>query len=54
MNPAYCNECIWFYTRTIKGCTEYLCSYAKSHNNRIVWGRLVNIKRIKKCNKKEK
>ena len=51
MNPAYCDDCKWFYIRTIKRRTDYMCSYSRYHQTGMKFGRLVNIKRIKKQQK---
>ena len=33
--------------------TEYMCSYVRNHQTGMKWGRLINIKRKKTCNRKE-
>lgn len=53
MKLENCHGCKWFYIRTIKGYTEYMCSYARNHQTGMKWGRLINIKRKKTCNRKE-
>lgn len=53
MKLEYCNSCRWFYIRIIKGHTEYMCSYARNHQKGMKWGRLINIKKKKTCNRKE-
>lgn len=53
MKLENCHGCKWFYIRTIKGCTEYMCSYVRNHQTGMKWGRLINIKRKKTCNRKE-
>lgn len=53
MRPEECHGCKWFYARTIKGFTEYMCSYTRFHQTGMKYGRLVNIKRKKNCKRKE-
>ena len=53
MKLENCHGCKWFYIRTIKGYTEYMCSYVRNHQTGMKWGRLINIKRKKTCNRKE-
>lgn len=45
MKLENCHGCKWFYIRTIKGYTEYMCSYVRNHQTGMKWGRLINIKR---------
>lgn len=53
MRPEECHGCKWFYARTIKGFTEYMCSYSRYHQTGMKYGRLVNIKRKKHVIKKK-
>ena len=50
MKPDKCHGCIYLTClhRT------YYCTYAKTHNNSMKWGRAISIKRIKRCTRKEK
>lgn len=34
MKLENCHGCKWFYIRTIKGYTEYMCSYVRKSSNR--------------------
>lgn len=45
MKLENCHGCKWFYIRTIKGYTEYMCSYVRNHQTGMKWGRLINIKK---------
>lgn len=53
MCPFECHGCRWFYTRELKGIKEYYCTYSKNHQTGMKFGRVVSIRRIKSCNKKE-
>ena len=50
MEPDKCHGCIYLTClhRT------YYCTYAKTHNNSMKWGRAISIKRIKRCTRKER
>lgn len=43
----------WSHEDIIVGYTEYMCSYVRNHQTGMKWGRLINIKRKKTCNRKE-
>lgn len=53
MEPCDCHGCRWFYIKRIDRYIEFMCTYTKNHQTGMKWGRLVNIKRIKHCNRKE-
>lgn len=62
MTFADCYRCRWFYARRINGFADYMCTWRKYNANAVnkygeikplTPGRLVNIAKIKSCNRKE-
>lgn len=46
-----CEKCQWLHKRILLDRTEFFCTYTKFHKPGYKFGRMINIQKIKKCNR---